>query len=207
MLLKIADLSFSYQSSKILDEVTFEVKSGEFLGVMGPNGSGKTTLLRSISKVLSPRGTVLIDDRDTEELSKKEIAKKIGFVPQTSNIDFEFMVSELVLMGRTPHMGRFKSESTPDFEIVEKAIKLTNIQHLSERTFDELSGGEKQRVIIARALSQEPKILLLDEPTVHLDIRCQLEILNLVKNLCEQERIIVISVFHDLNLASHLPLF
>jgi len=202
MLLKIADLSFSYQSSKILDDVPLEVKSGESLGVMGPNGSGKTTLLRCISNVLSPRGTVLINGKDTKGQSKKEIAKKIGFVPQTSNIDFEFTVSELVLMGRTPHMGRFKSESIHDFEIVEKAMKLTNIQHLSERTFDELSGGEKQRVIIARALAQEPKILLLDEPTVHLDISCQLEILNLVKNLCEQERIIVISVFHDLNLAS-----
>ena len=202
MLLKIADLSFSYQSSKILDDVTFEVKSGEFLGVLGPNGSGKTTLLSCISNVLSPRGTVLIDGRNAKELNKKEIAKKIGFVPQTSNIDFEFIVSELVLMGRTPHMGRFKSESTHDFEIIEKAMKLTNIQHLSERTFDELSGGEKQRVIIARAFAQEPKILLLDEPTVHLDISCQLEILNLVKYLCEQERIIVISVFHDLNLAS-----
>jgi iron complex transport system ATP-binding protein len=202
MLLKIADLSFSYQSSKILDDVTFEVKSGEFLGVMGPNGSGKTTLLRCISNVISPRGIVLIDGRDTKELSKKEIAKKIGFVPQTSNIDFAFTVSEIVLMGRTPHMGRFKSESTHDFEVAEKAMELTNILHLSERTFDELSGGEKQRVIISRALAQEPKILLLDEPTVHLDISCQFEILNLVKNLCEKERIIVISVFHDLNLAS-----
>lgn len=203
MLLKIAGLSFSYQSSRILNNVTFEVKGGEFLGVLGPNGSGKTTLLRCISNVLSPQvGTVLIDGRDTQELSKKEIARKIGVVPQTSNIEYEFTVSELVLMGRTPYIGRFKSESAHDFEVAEKAMKLTNIQHLAERAFHELSGGEKQRVMIARALAQEPKILLLDEPTIHLDIHCQFEILNLVKNLCEKERIVVISVFHDLNLAS-----
>lgn len=202
MLLKIADLSFSYESSIILDNVTFEIKSGEFLGVMGPNGSGKTTLLRCISNVLSPRaGTVLIDSRDIHKLSRKDIAREIGVVPQTSKIDFAFTVSELVLMGRTPYINRFESYSVHDFKFVEKAMKLTNIQHLSERTFDELSGGEKQRVIIARALAQEPKILLLDEPTVHLDIGYQFEILNLVKNLCEQESIVVISVFHDLNLA------
>ena len=202
MLLRILDLDFSYRSSRILNNVTFEVKNGEFLGVMGPNGSGKTTLLRCISNVLNPQvGTVLIDSRDIQKLNRKEIARKIGVVPQTSNIDFAFKVSELVLMGRTPHLGRFDSYSTHDFEVVENAMKLTNILHLSERTFDEISGGEKQRVIIAQALAQEPRILLLDEPTVHLDISCQFEILNLVKDLCEQEKIVVISVFHDLNLA------
>lgn len=203
MLLKINNVDFSYQSSKILDDVTFEVKSGEFLGIMGPNGSGKTTLLRCISNVLSPQvGTVLIDGRYVQKLSKKEIAKKIGVIPQTSAIDFTFTVSELVLMGRTPHIERFRSETTHDFKIAEKAMKLTNTLHLAERTFNELSGGEKQRVIIARALTQEPKILLLDEPTVHLDINNQFEILKLVKNLSEQKETIVIAVFHDLNLAS-----
>lgn len=203
MLLKIDNLDFLYQSSKVLDEVTFEVKSGEFLGIMGPNGSGKTTLLRCISNVLSPQvGTVFIDGKNVQKLSKKEIAKKIGVVPQTSNIDFAFTVAELVLMGRTPHVERFKSENTYDFEITEKAMKLTNILHLAERTFDELSGGEKQRVIIARALAQEPQILLLDEFTVHLDINSQFEILKLVRNLSKEKEIVVMAVFHDLNLAA-----
>jgi len=203
MLLRIDNIDFSYQSSKILDSVTFEVKSGEFLGIMGPNGSGKTTLLRCISNVLSPQiGTVLIDGKNIQKLSKREIARNIGVVPQTSAIDFAFTVSELVLMGRTPYMERFKSETTHDFEIAEEAMRLTNTLRLAEKTFDELSGGEKQRVIIARALAQESKILLLDEPTVHLDISSQFEILKLIKNLSKQKEIVVIAVFHDLNLAA-----
>lgn len=203
VLLKIDNIDFSYQSSKVLDGVTFEVKNGEFLGIMGPNGSGKTTLLRCISNVLSPQiGTVLIDGKSIQKLSRKEVARNIGVVPQTSTIDFTFTVSELVLMGRTPYTERFKSESTHDFKIAEDAMKLTNTLHLAERTFNELSGGEKQRVIIARALAQEPKILLLDEPTVHLDITSQFEILKLVKNLSKQKEIVVIAVFHDLNLAA-----
>ncbi len=203
MLLKIKNIDFSYRSSEVLNNVTFEVKSGEFLGIMGPNGSGKTTLLRCISNVLSPQiGIVLIDDKNIQELGKKEIARKIGVVPQTSGVDFAFTVSELVLMGRTPHVERFKSETTRDFRIAEKAMRLTDILHLAERTFDELSGGEKQRVIIARALAQEPEILLLDEPTVHLDIGSQIEILKLVRSLSEQKGIVVIAVFHDLNSAA-----
>ena len=203
MLLKIEDIDFSYLSSKILDGVTFDAKSGEFLGIMGPNGSGKTTLLRCISDVLSPQiGTVLMDGKDIHKLSKKEIAKNIGVVPQNSVVDFAFTISELVLMGRTPHTERFKSETSHDFEIAENVMKLTNTLHLAERTFDELSGGERQRVIIARALAQEPKILLLDEATVHLDISSKFEILNLVKNLSKKNDIVVIAVFHDLNLAA-----
>lgn len=203
MLLKINSIDFSYQSSKVLDNVTFEASSREFIGIMGPNGSGKTTLLKCISNVLSPQmGTVLIDGRDIHKLNKKEIARNIGVVPQTSTIDFAFTVSELVLMGRTPHITRFESETNRDFKIAEHAMKLTNTSHLSNRTFDELSGGERQRVIIARALAQEPKILLLDEATVHLDISSKFEILNLIKDLNTQKEIVVIGVFHDLNLAA-----
>jgi len=203
MLLKIDNIDFSYQSSKVLENVTFEANGGEFLGIMGPNGSGKTTLLKCISNVLIPQiGTALIDGRDIHRLSKKEIARNIGVVPQSSNIDFAFTVSEIVLMGRTPHITRFESETNRDFKIAEHAMKLTNTLHLSNRTFDELSGGERQRVIIARALAQEPKILLLDEATVHLDISSKFEILNLIKNLNKQKEIVVIAVFHDLNLAA-----
>ena len=203
MFLNIDNIDFSYQSSNVLKGVTFKTESKEFIGIMGPNGSGKTTLLKCISNVLSPQvGTVLLDGRDINNLNKKEIAKNIGVVPQSSNIDFAFTVSELVLMGRNPHSIRFQNETDLDFKIAEKAMKLTRTIHLSKRTFEELSGGERQRVIIARALAQEPKILLLDEATVHLDIGSKFEILNLIKKISNEKKIVVIGVFHDLNLAA-----
>ena len=203
MFLNINNIDFSYHSSKVLNEVTFKAESKEFIGIMGPNGSGKTTLLKCISNVLNPQvGTILLDGRDIHKLSRKEVAKNIGVVPQSSNIDFTFTVSELVLMGRNPHTERFQNETELDFKIAENAMKLTRTQHLSNRTFEELSGGERQRVIIARALAQEPKILLLDEATVHLDISSKFEILNLIKGISKEKNIVVIAVFHDLNLAA-----
>ena len=203
MLLRIEGIDFKYESTQILDRVTFEAKSGEFLGVMGPNGSGKTTLLKCLTRVLKPhRGTVLIDRQDITLLSRKEIAQTMGVVPQSSEINFAFTVFDIVLMGRTPHITGFKLESEKDYEITRKALELTHTSHLSERTFDQLSGGEKQRVIIARALAQEPRILLLDEPTIHLDIGCQVEVLNLVRTLCKQREMVLIAVLHDLNQAS-----
>ncbi len=203
MLLRIEGIDFRYESTIVLDRVTFEVKSGEFLGVMGPNGSGKTTLLKCLTRVLKPyRGTVLIDRQDITLLNRKKIAQTVGVVPQSSEISFAFTVFDIVLMGRTPHIKTFGLESEKDYEITRKALELTRTRHLSERTFDQLSGGEKQRVIIARALAQEPHILLLDEPTIHLDIGCQFEILNLVRTLCKQEEMVLIAVLHDLNQAS-----
>ena len=203
MLLRIEGIDFRYESTIVLDRVTFEVKSGEFLGVMGPNGSGKTTLLKCLTRVLKPyRGTVLIDRQDITLLNRKKIAQTVGVVPQSSEINFAFTVFDIVLMGRTPHIKTFGLESKKDYEITRKALELTRTLHLSERTFDQLSGGEKQRVIIARALAQEPHILLLDEPTIHLDIGCQFEILNLVRTLCKQEEMVLIAVLHDLNQAS-----
>ncbi len=203
MLLKVQEIGFLFKSSKILDEVTFQVKSGEILGVMGPNGSGKTTLLRCITHVLKPsHGTILVGRRDVTSLSRKEIAQTIGVVPQSSTVDFAFTAFEIVMMGRTPHISRFGPESKKDYEIARKAMHQTDTLHLSDRIFDELSGGEKQRVIIARALCQQPRILLLDEPTIHLDIGSQFEIMDLVKRLSRREKIAVIAVLHDLNLAA-----
>ena len=203
MLLQIEDVDFYYESSKILNKITFQVKKGEILGVMGPNGSGKTTLLRCISNVLTPvHGTVLIDRQHVTSLTRKEIAQTIGVVPQSSHIDFAFTAFEIVMMGRTPHIGRFGRESVKDYEIARKAMQKTDTLHLSDRLFDELSGGEKQRVIVARALCQQPRILLLDEPTIHLDMGCQFEIMDLVKELCTQEDMVVVTVLHDLNLAA-----
>jgi len=201
--LEIRGVSFSYESTPILKDVTFSVGQGEFLGVMGPNGSGKTTLLRCMCKVLEPRvGTVLIDGRDLRRFTRDEIAKTVGVVPQIPTVDAAFTVFEIVLMGRASHIGRFGAESARDLEVVEEALKMTDTLHLADRTFDELSGGERQRVIIARALAQEPRVLLLDEPTVHLDIKYQLELLELIERLNKQIGIVIVAVFHDLNLAS-----
>jgi len=201
--LEIRDVSFSYESTPILADVTFSVDEGEFLGVMGPNGSGKTTLLRCMCKVLEPGvGAILIDGRDLKKFSRSEVAKSVGVVPQGPMVDAAFSVFEIVLMGRTSHIDRFGAESAKDLEAVEEAMKVTDTLHLADRTFDELSGGERQRVIIARALAQEPKVLLLDEPTVHLDIKYQLEVLGLIERLNKQTGIVIVAVFHDLNLAS-----
>jgi iron complex transport system ATP-binding protein len=187
----------------VLEDVSLSVKEGNFVGILGPNGSGKTTLLKSISRILKPnRGTILLNEADIYSLESIEVAKQMGVVPQDSNIGFNFAALDVVLMGRNPHMKRFQMESGKDMAIARKVMKLTNTWEFAERPINELSGGERQRVIIARALAQEPRILLLDEPLTHLDIVNQLEIMDLVKELCVKEGLIVLAVFHDLNLAA-----
>lgn len=192
-----------YGSVTVLEEVSLSVKEGDFVGILGPNGSGKTTLLKSISRILKPyRGTILLNEADIYSLKSVDVAKQLAVVPQDSNIGFSFAALDVVLMGRNPHMSRFQMESSKDMAVAKKAMVLTNTWQFAERPINELSGGERQRVIIARALAQEPKILLLDEPLTHLDIINQLEIMDLVKELCVKEKIIVLAVFHDLNLAA-----
>ncbi|MCW4046464.1 MAG: ABC transporter ATP-binding protein [Candidatus Bathyarchaeota archaeon] len=192
-----------YGSFKVLENVSLSVKEGDFVGILGPNGSGKTTLLKSISRSLKPyKGTILLNEADIYSLKGIDVARQMAVVPQDTTIGFSFSALDIVLMGRNPHMSRFQMESEKDLAIARKAMELTNTWHLSERPINELSGGERQRVIIARALAQEPKILLLDEPMTHLDIINQLEIMDLVKNLCVNEKLIVLAVFHDLNLAA-----
>jgi iron complex transport system ATP-binding protein len=201
--LSIEGVDCFYESTKILENMQFSVKTGTFLGILGPNGSGKTTLLKSISRVLKPRkGTILLDDKDVYKMKSREVAKHMAVVPQDSNIAFSFKALDIVLMGRTPHLSRLQSESVKDLAIARKAMEYTKTWYLAQRPITELSGGEKQRVIIARALTQEPKILLLDEPTSHLDISNQLEILDLLKQLCNEKGLLIISVFHDFNLAA-----
>jgi len=192
-----------YGSVKVLENMRFSVKGRDFVGVLGPNGSGKTTLLRSISRTLKPhRGAILLNDVDVYTLKSVEAAKQMAVVPQESATAFNFTALDIVLMGRNPHLSRFQMESQKDIAIARSAMELTNTRHLAERPVNELSGGEKQRVIIARALAQQPKVLLLDEPTVHLDINNQLEIMDLLKELCTKKRLIVLAVFHDFNLAA-----
>ncbi len=201
--LRINNIACRYESTSILEDIELSALGGDFIGVIGPNASGKSTLIRSISRTLRPyMGAILLDEKDVYVLPSKEVAKKLAVVPQESVITFAFTALEIVLMGRTPHLGRFDAEDADDLAIARKAMELTNTWHLSERPINELSGGEKQRVIIARALAQEPNVLLLDEPTDHLDIGHQIEILDLIKRLSKEEGIIVIAVFHNLNLAS-----
>jgi iron complex transport system ATP-binding protein len=202
-LLNVDGVECRYGSVKVLEDVSLSVKGGDFVGILGPNGSGKTTLLKSISRTLKPhKGTILLNEADIYSLKSVDVAKQMAVVPQDSSIGFSFAALDVVLMGRNPHMTRFQMESEKDVVIARKAMQLTNTWYLAERPINELSGGEKQRVIIARALAQEPKILLLDEPMTHLDIINQLEIMDLVKEFCVKEELIVLAVFHDLNLAA-----
>jgi len=201
--LRISSIDCYYGSIKALDNVAFSVREGEFVGILGPNGSGKTTLLRAISRTLKPRvGTVFLDDTSIYDMENREVAKNVAVVPQETIATFDFTALDIVLMGRTPYIDRFRQESREDLAIVKRVMKLTNTWHFAERLVNELSGGEKQRIIIARALTQEPQLLLLDEPTTHLDISNQLEIMDLIKHLCETKKLLIVAVFHDFNLAA-----
>jgi len=201
--LNVNGIDCHYGSTKVLSDISLEVKPGDFVGILGPNGSGKTTLLKSISRVLKPHGgSIFIDRDDIYSLKPIEVAKNMAVVPQDSSVGFDFSVMDVVLMGRNPHLGKFQMETKKDVEIARKAMELTNTWGFADRSIHELSGGERQRVIIARALAQEPKILLLDEPMSHLDIINQLEIMDLVKSLCVKSGLAVIAVIHDLNMAA-----
>ncbi len=203
VLLNVDGIECRYDSVRVLEDVSLALQGGDFFGILGPNGSGKTSLLKSISRTLRPhRGTILLNKTDIYSLKNIEVAKQLAIVPQDSSIGFSFAALDVVLMGRNPHMTRFQMEGSKDLAIAKKAMLLTNTWQFAERPINELSGGEKQRVIIARALAQEPRVLLLDEPLTHLDIVNQLEIMDLVKGLCVKEKLIVLAVFHDLNLAA-----
>jgi iron complex transport system ATP-binding protein len=203
VLLDVDGIECRYGSAKVLENVSLSVKGGSFVGILGPNGSGKTTLLKSISRTLKPhKGTILLNRADIYSLKSVDVAKQLAVVPQESNIGFSFSALDVAMMGRNPHITRFQMEGTKDLAIVRKAMIVTNTWQFADRPINELSGGEKQRVIIARALAQEPSILLLDEPLTHLDIINQIEIMDLVKDLCMKEKLVVIAVFHDLNLAA-----
>ncbi len=200
-MLEIRDLSVGYGRRRVLEQINLKASEGEVVGVIGPNGSGKTTLLKAITKVLEPiSGTVHINGTNVDEMQSKEIAKKVAVVSQVISINFEFTVEDIVLMGRTPYIKG--SETVEDINIVRDAMEKTNTLFLKDRLITQLSGGELQRVIIARAFAQNPKVLLLDEPTSHLDITNQIDILNLVKH-ASRKGMVVVAVIHDLNLAAY----
>jgi len=201
MNLTINKLSFGYSGHDVLKDLELSVGAGEILSIVGPNGSGKSTFLKCINRILKPKqNTVLVDGKDIVSLDLKELSKLIGYVPQSSTSTFPFTVFDVVMMGRKPYIHWNIGER--DNEIVAEMLDFLGIGHLAMRHFDELSGGEQQKVIIARALAQQPKLLLLDEPTSSLDIKHQLEILCLLKSLTQSKERSVIVSMHDLNLTS-----
>ncbi|MCR4443181.1 MAG: ABC transporter ATP-binding protein [Peptococcaceae bacterium] len=201
-LLELHNLSAGYQGTIVLKDISFAVESPEFVGIIGANGCGKTTLLKSISGYLKPRrGFVAIENKDIRQMSIRERAMTLGYVPQDIPYDFAFKCRDLVMMGRMPYLKRFQKESVIDRETVRESMEMTHTWHLRDRAATELSGGERQRVYIARALAQKPRVLLLDEPVSHLDLRFQVEILNLLTELSARG-ILVLVVLHDINLAS-----
>lgn len=202
-LLKINSLDGGYYKQRIINNISLEINKGDFLGIIGPNGSGKTTLLRLISRVLIPqKGNISIGGTDISVMKLKEFCQKVAFVPQDTIINFPFNVLEIVLMGRIPHLKRMQPETKKDFSIAASSMALTDTLHLKDKRIDQLSSGERQRVIIAKALTQEPALLLLDEPTSHLDIGHQIQIMDLLKKLNRQNNLTIVMVLHDLNLAS-----
>lgn len=199
--LDVRNLSFSYDKKQILNDINLSFSKGKFYSIIGPNGSGKSTLIKNLSKIIEPdHSTVFIDDEDICTLNNKRLARMMAVVPQNILIDYDFSVFDIVMMGRSPYKRRFEEFNAEDERIVEKYMKITNTWDQRDELITELSGGETQRVIAARALSQETDIILLDEPTSHLDIQYQIEFLNIFKKLRNEKVIIV--VLHDLNLAS-----
>lgn len=204
LLLEIQNITFGYGDKPLLYDVSLSVQRGEMVGLLGPNGSGKTTLLRLISGLLRPQqGSVLLERRNLQRWGRRGAAQRIAVVPQELHIPFAFTVEHMVSLGRTPFVKPLLGERTQhDQEIVEDALQAAGIAPLANRIFNELSGGERQRVMIAMALAQEPSLLLLDEPTSHLDIKYQIETLELVQRLNRERGVTVIAAMHDLNLAS-----
>jgi iron complex transport system ATP-binding protein len=200
---EVRDLAFRYRNGRVLDGISFVVEEGEILGVIGPNSAGKTTLLKLLSRVLVPEaGTIRLLGHDLQAFTRRETARAVAVVPQEFHMAFPFTVEQVVAMGRYPYARGIGFDTSEDRRAAEQALKETGTAHLAGKYLDQLSGGEKQRVILARALAQEPRLLLLDEPMAHLDFNHQMEILRLLKRLKAERGLTIILVSHDLNAAT-----
>jgi len=200
--IQVKALNFKYNIDDVLKQISLEINEGGFISILGPNGSGKTTLLKNICSILKPtEGEIDIYGKTIKAYKHKELAKILAVVHQNSEISFDFTVEEIVTMGRHPHVNKFQGESKMDKAIVERSLKLTETYHLKSKYIQNISGGERQRVMIARALCQQPQILLLDEPISHLDIKYQLEIMKLCRTL-NDNKMTILTTLHDINMAS-----
>ncbi|MCF8068907.1 MAG: ABC transporter ATP-binding protein [Desulfobacterales bacterium] len=201
--IEVNNLNHAYGNVSVLTDVTFSVPEGSFFVIIGPNGSGKTTLLKCMSGMEKvPGNGVTILDKPMHHFSRKDLARKMAMVSQNVMSDFPFTVTEVVLMGRSPHMGVLGLDQKHDIDIASQAMKFTEVGHLADRKISQLSGGERQRVFIARAICQEPKIILLDEPTSALDLAHQLRVMDLMEQLKKEKDITIIMVSHDINMAA-----
>ena len=200
---RLNNIFFQYEKREVLKEINFSIGPGDILGIIGPNGSGKTTLLKILGGLLKPSiGMIWFKEKNLSDYSPQRLARSVAMVPQEHHLVFPYTVKEIVLMGRYPFLGGWAFESEKDYGIAQEAMKRMQVDGFENRLFFELSGGEKQRVIIARALAQQPEVLLLDEPATFLDLYHQLGILTILGELQTQKKITIILVSHDLNMAS-----
>lgn len=204
-MLRLKDIRFKYDNGQDdfeLSDINLEIESGEFVTILGPNGSGKSTLLNLILGDLIPaEGEILFNRKGYSSYSRKEIAKRVSFVPQRYYSVYPFSVYEIVAMGRTPYLNLLGFEREEDVQKISNALELVGISHLKNKSINSVSGGEAQRAFIARAIVQEPELILLDEPNAHLDLEHQISIFNLLKSLNDEKRLTILMVSHDLNLA------
>jgi len=202
-IIELKNITLKYGDYEVLRDISFNIKKGEFTSIIGPNGAGKSTVLKAIMKNIElASGDISIKGKSIKNITHKEKACIIGFVPQEFNISFDFTVYDIVAMGRNPYIAKFKKSKFDDKKIIEESLQKTNTYEFKDKYFNSLSGGEKQRVIIARALAQQPEILILDEATSSLDIHHQLDILELIHSLNREDGLTVLTIMHDLNLAS-----
>lgn len=206
---RLQNVSYQYRDNHSqkrfnLGSINMEIGEGDFISILGPNGSGKSTLLKLISGFLKPlTGEIYLYGNNFHDMKPKEISRVIAYVPQTLNSVYPYSVYEIVAMGRNPHLNIFGFESENDIKIIKRTLELLELEEFTHKGINQISGGEAQRAFLARALAQEPKIILLDEPNAHLDIKHQIAIFNILKNLNEKEKLTVVSVTHDLNLTGY----
>lgn len=201
--LEMRRVALGYDHHPVLEDITFKAVPGQFVGLIGPNGSGKSTIIKALSRVVDPTaGEILVGGRPIAQIPRKELACLVGVVPQLPLLPSTFTAFEIVLMGRNPHLNLLQSENQRDYDIARQAMVRTNTVPLANRHVNELSGGEIQSLLIARALAQETSAILLDEPTANLDIGRQMDMLKLIQSLCKEKSITAVAALHDLNLAA-----